>query len=555
MQFNLIDEEWIPVKRRDGTETRITPWQVTDGFAENPIVSLNAPRPDFNGALIQFLIGLVQTTFAPANRIEWKHKLRTPPSTDQLKTAFMTVHNAFELGGDGPRFMQDHEDFKQTSKPIDWLLIGAATKNTIAENIDHFIKRSMVSNMCPSCCTMALLTMQTNAPGGGQGYRTSLRGGGPLTTLIIGDKNFDTLWHTMWLNVLESKIFLTFCNSKRSSDSNKFPWLAKTKTSVTEQDIHPAQYFWAMPRRIRLGLEKSESGLCDVCALPSNSLITACKEVNKGTEYRSPMKHPLSPFDTRIKKNQKEEAARNKALLTQSGGVSYRHWLGIVVNDTDGRIEPARIVHEFIERQQSDWQFRLWAFGYDFVPGQSKARCWYDSKIPLITVEHEHISDYENKIATLIKAANIICGNLKIAIKKVLHGIPEYDAITRQIKWKYQDIKRLDADDEMARERVLTSVRTISAFTAIEASFWQTTEAFFYSVLLNLSHCIRDNKGGSEFFEQWQHALCTEALKQFDSYILSAPIEDMKIKHVALAQKELNNFNRGTRVRKILGLS
>ncbi|MGO9954161.1 MAG: type I-E CRISPR-associated protein Cse1/CasA [Dissulfurispiraceae bacterium] len=110
MQFNLIDEKWIPIKRRDGTEENIAPWEVTDGFIENPVVSLNAPRPDFDGSLIQFLIGLVQTTAAPANRIEWKLKLNKPPETDELQMKCATVRHAFELAGDGPRFMQDFDE-------------------------------------------------------------------------------------------------------------------------------------------------------------------------------------------------------------------------------------------------------------------------------------------------------------------------------------------------------------------------------------------------------------------------------------------------------------
>lgn len=165
MKFNLIDEKWIPVKRKDGTPDRIRPWEVTDDFDKNPVVALDAPRPDFNGALIQFLIGLVQTTFAPADRIKWKQKLKTPPPPDQLKAAFMTVHHAFELGGDGPRFMQDFDDFKKTPKPIGWLLIGAATKNAIDENTDHFVKRDTVSSLCPSCCAAALMTCSPHAWG------------------------------------------------------------------------------------------------------------------------------------------------------------------------------------------------------------------------------------------------------------------------------------------------------------------------------------------------------------------------------------------------------
>lgn len=552
MQFNLIDEKWIPIKRRDGTEERIRPWEMTDCFAENPVVSLNAPRPDFNGALIQFLIGLVQTTFAPANPIEWKQKLKTPPSADQLREAFLAVHHAFELGGDGPRFMQDYNKFKKKSKSIEWLLIGAATENTVANNTDHFIKRSTVSRMCPACCATALLTMQTNAPGGGQGYRTSLRGGGPLTTLVMGDKDFDTLWHLIWLNVLETKTFLSFCNSQKNSDSNMFPWLAKCGTSATEQDIHPAQYFWATPRRIRLDVEKVESGLCDVCPLPSDSLIAEYKEVNKGTEYRSPMKHPLSPFDKKIRKTRKKDEARNKALLTKPGGVSYRHWLGLVVNNADEGIEPARIVHEFIQRGQSEWQFRLWAFGYDM--DKMKARCWYESKMPLITVNSGRTDDYEQTIARLINAANVIAVNTKIAVKRVMHGQPEFDTVGRKIRWKYRDIKNLPYEEEKAEKRIENSVRGVPSFMLLETTFWQATESVFYEVLYGLSNCIRDRSDRQEFLERWQETLSREALRLFDLFVLSGHIEDMKTKHIVLARNELHSFNRSTRIRQILDL-
>ena len=155
MQFNLIDEKWIPVKRRDGSETMIAPWEVTDLFAENPVGLLNAPRPDFNGALIQFLIGLVQTVAAPANRMEWKVKLNKPPEPEELKTKFASVRHAFELGGEGPRFMQDLEKLEADEGCIDGLLIDMPGDSTRKMNKDHFVKRNTVACMCPTCCATA----------------------------------------------------------------------------------------------------------------------------------------------------------------------------------------------------------------------------------------------------------------------------------------------------------------------------------------------------------------------------------------------------------------
>jgi len=296
MQFNLIDEKWIPVKRRDGTSDMITPWEVTDKFEENPMVALNAPRPDFNGALIQFLIGLVQTTAAPENRIEWKQKLRTPPSKKALMDQFSTVRHAFELGGDGPRFMQDFNKLDAEIGSVGGLLIDTPGEHALKRNTDHFVKRNGVASMCPACCATALFMR-------GQGYRTSLRGGGPLTTLVLGDDRFDTLWHSIWLNVLETNIFLNMCNKARIALENKFPWIAKTIPQASEQDIHPSQYFWAMPRRIKLNLNELQTGECDICSSKSAQLILTYQEVNKGTKYLEPMKHHLSPYDNN-KKNQ-----------------------------------------------------------------------------------------------------------------------------------------------------------------------------------------------------------------------------------------------------------
>src|SRR5665648_694737 len=195
MVFNLVNEKWIPVRRADGKREIIAPWQVTDDISSNPIVSLDANRPDFNGALIQLLIGLVQTTMAPKKEIDWGDRFAKPPVADELKVAFAKVSHAFNLDGDSPRFMQDFDLDEAKSNHIDKLLVEIPGDETVKDNADHFIKRDSVKRMCLACSAMALFTLQTNAPAGGKGYRTSLRGGGPLTTIVTGD----TLWQTIWL--------------------------------------------------------------------------------------------------------------------------------------------------------------------------------------------------------------------------------------------------------------------------------------------------------------------------------------------------------------------
>ena len=63
--FNLVSEPWLPVRRLSGAAESIQPWRITEGIDEDPFVAFDWPRPDFNGAAHELLIGLLATTAAP----------------------------------------------------------------------------------------------------------------------------------------------------------------------------------------------------------------------------------------------------------------------------------------------------------------------------------------------------------------------------------------------------------------------------------------------------------------------------------------------------------
>src|SRR6185295_1594186 len=148
---------------------------MTSGLQEDPIVWLASPRPDFDGAIAQLLIGLLQVVLAPERAREWRQLFDHPPAPDVLRAALEPLANAFELFGDGPRFLQDLTLEREVSfeeLPIERLLIEAPGENTLLKGKDHFVKAGLVEALCPSCAASALLTLQTNAPLGGQGNRT-----------------------------------------------------------------------------------------------------------------------------------------------------------------------------------------------------------------------------------------------------------------------------------------------------------------------------------------------------------------------------------------------
>lgn len=53
-QFNLLFDSWIPVRTRHGENKPIKAYEIL----QSDIVAIDAPRADFNAALMQFLIGL-----------------------------------------------------------------------------------------------------------------------------------------------------------------------------------------------------------------------------------------------------------------------------------------------------------------------------------------------------------------------------------------------------------------------------------------------------------------------------------------------------------------
>ena len=176
MPYNLIHQKWIPVKRKSGEHEKIAPWQLTDVWDSDPIIGLDTPRPDFNGSLIQFLIGLVQTTMAPEDMDKWFDLYSKPPKMKYLKDAFTKVESAFNLDGDSPCFMQEPDLDTDVAKNISLLFIDSPAGKTLKENRDHFVKRGRYSHLCFDCAAAALFTLQTNAPSGGVGHRTSFGG-------------------------------------------------------------------------------------------------------------------------------------------------------------------------------------------------------------------------------------------------------------------------------------------------------------------------------------------------------------------------------------------
>ncbi|HEB87799.1 MAG TPA: type I-E CRISPR-associated protein Cse1/CasA [Gammaproteobacteria bacterium] len=522
--MNLAIDPWIPVRRRDDTEMRIAPWQITE--PENPVIALAAPRPDFNGALMQFLIGLLQTAAAPQSHDAWVGWLEQQPSADELKTLFSSCSDAFELSGDGACFMQDFDPLEGEPKPISALLIDAPGGKSLKDNTDHFVKRGEVSGLCPSCAAIALFTLQTNAPSGGVGHRTSLRGGGPLTTLVVldpqGSRLKDTLWRNLWLNVLDSRVVFRFTgNNDKSASSDIFPWLSQTRTSesksgreTTPKDAHPLQMFWGMPRRIQINWKESEPSECGLCGDAGDAIVTSYITTNYGVNYGGVWQHPLSPhyIDTKT--------GAPMPIHAQPGGLGYRHWLGWI--EGTEVMKPASVISLFREdtrRRLEGEQLRVWAFGYDM--DNMKPRCWYETTFPLFVIDDDAVrSEFAKRVQTMVDAATQVAGVLQTCVKEAWFKRPG-------------------------------DARGDTGF--LKESFFQHTESAFYTMLGGLKTAI-EKRDDSRVLSDWHGVLTREAMALFDYWAARGDVAAANPRRIAIAHQKLHKLVYGRKMLLDLGV-
>ncbi len=436
MTYDLRREPWIPWRRKSGRVEWGPPAMLVDGLPDgDPVVGIAAPRPDFGGALQEFLIGLLSAALAPADDAEWRDIRREPPSVDALQARLDALPDAFDLEGDGPRFFQDRTavDFAGTSvAPVEQLFIDTPGEQTTRLNKDLFVKRNRVERLGRPAAAMALLTLQTYAPAGGQGHRTSLRGGGPLTTLV--DPRVDgagkpdptrPLWEKLWANVETGRQQRERTLPGAPSEIEAaFPWLRPTRTSNPREggrpthaaEAHPLEAYFGLPRRIRL--EFDEAGVCGITGEPDERTVVGFRMRNYGAQYADWM-HPLTPH------YRQKPGEPWLPVHGQPGGVGWRDWLGLALEAPEqGTRRPAAAVSAFYDRSGAADSARLHVFGYDM--DNMKARGWTEAPLPLFTVD-----DAPRRERMYLTASRLVDGTgeaaklLWFAVKRVYFHNPK----------------------------------------------------------------------------------------------------------------------------------
>lgn len=493
--FSLITTPWLPVHFKDGSTGKLAPIDLAD---EN-VVDIAATRADLQGAAWQFLLGLLQSSFAPRNRNRWEDIWLDGIPEETLRIALMRIESAFQFGPETPSFMQDYEPL--TGEKIDIALLfpevpGEQTKKL---NKDHFIKRDITEHFCPHCAALALFSLQLNAPAGGKGYRTGLRGGGPMTTLIALQEykhnRLTPLWRKLWLNVMPQDAGRL--PLPETYDASVFPWLAATRTSeqangvTTDVQVNKLQAYWGMPRRIRLDFTTTETGTCDICGSESDTLLSHMTTKNYGVNYEGWL-HPLTPHRKPLKGGEGFFSVK-----PQPGGLVWRDWLGLNQNFPSENNEefPALVVSVYNGHASTGAKVGLWGFGYDF--DNMKARCWYEHHLPQLLTE--------NLISPLRQAtqqASYTLSLLRSALKEA---------------W-FSDAKGARGD-----------------FSFIDIDFWNLTQGDFLTLVRELESGQNQNERLVIFFLKINQL----SRDWFDNQVFTNPYESTDLQRCMTARKKL----------------
>lgn len=342
--FNLLGDPFFPTVTRKGARRWLSFAELADDSPDAP-VDFDWPRADFNMAAYEFAIGVATLALRPTRETDWLRLWRAEADPDELREKLAPLLHAFELDGDGPRFMQEFGGLERTDNskiwPIEWILIDSAAENTEAKNSDVLTRRRRYGALGAPAAAMALYALQQFAPSGGSGNRTSMRRGGPMTTLVApgaphGER--PSLWRIILANLV--------VREQNDFDNDDLPkilsWLAPTLVSdkahgervihELDGDTHPLHCFFGMPRRISLRI--SGAGLCPMTGVEA-PLAHDFVQKPWGANYGL-WAHPLTPY------RRQKEGDTPYSTRPKSARFGYSDWISVTVGTKEGLLaQPA----------------------------------------------------------------------------------------------------------------------------------------------------------------------------------------------------------------------
>lgn len=351
--MKLLEDPWIPV----GNQQSIT---LQTLLTEEGGWQLSLPRDDLELACLQLLVCLAQTLFTPPDRATLRQRLKTPLTVEAYRAGIVGKESWFDLAHPEHPFMQTLGVKSKELTEMAKLFAGLVSSTSSV-----FVNEpGLADSLCPSCATIGLFNQANNAPSFGGGFKGSLRGGAPITTLVLEDD----LRRRIWRNVLPDDWLDKLMPWHGETRQQKPNWIEPVKAGEVFHFNRLGLLrglFW-QPAHIEL-VAAGQGGNCASCGKASETLYLGFKKEKfvyemKGGDMKTVWPHPHSPRHWDLKKGEKLE----KFASFTTTAPAWTQLTGFIMAEEDkksGHI-PAPVVSQFREMSDIDASLHMMVGGY-----------------------------------------------------------------------------------------------------------------------------------------------------------------------------------------------
>lgn len=395
--MNLLRDPWIAVKKNSAVEL-VT---LEDLLCHENSYKLSVPRDDFEMGMLQLIICLTQVVFLPESISELKERLASPMAANEYQQRSEVFLDWFDLQHVKHPFMQTKNVKANDITLIQKLLPGLPAGN----NHIFFNGVGEINNLSAAMCAVALFQQATSAPGFGGGFKNSLRGAAPLSTIIWDDD----LRKQTWNNILTKEAVLEILPwFSPGSDSELPTWINPIQEDNQVSKVGLARGLFWQPSKLELQWSTTKNK-CDLLGVEDQ--MTASKFIKEKFTYEfdGQWPHPHSPKD----EQGKIACFRTQVpAWTQSHNYVYQN----EVLEKDGH-QPAQVVNQ-IKQLKKGQPLVLQIGGY----------C--NNQANIIERRHEMLTigaDWESTDLNRLKKIVEIAQEAKSVLKKTLYGLKKGD--------------------------------------------------------------------------------------------------------------------------------
>lgn len=297
--MNLLKDPWIPVRDEGGTGPyRLLTYQQVLCEPGNWQVSI--PRDDMELACVQLLVCMTQVMFLPASISVLKVRINKPLTDKEFSDGVQPCRDWFDLDHKTYPFMQIRGVKSKEKTPIQKLLIGLPEGNNHA----FFNEVGEVRHIGGTMAAIALFNQATNTPSFGGGFKGSLRGGAPITTLVFGNN----LREMVWRNVLTRSHIEDRQIAVPGLEHDQPTWVnpIKEKETIHWNEIGLIRGLFWQPTRVEL-VREGKFFPCDVLAGEAGSGYSGFHKEKFNFTVNGVWPHPHGAMTMSMKKGSLEQ--------------------------------------------------------------------------------------------------------------------------------------------------------------------------------------------------------------------------------------------------------